>query len=54
MQTRSLADFLYNEDGQDLIEYAMIIAVIGLGLVATLQNVQNDIGNVFSRVENYL
>jgi pilus assembly protein Flp/PilA len=54
MQTRSLADFFRSEDGQDLIEYAMITAVIGLGLVATLQSVQNDIGNVFSRVENYL
>lgn len=54
MRIRSLAALVSSEDGQDLVEYAMIVAVMGLGLVASLGGVQNNIGNVFNRVENYL
>ena len=40
------------ESGQDLIEYALVAALIGLGAVAALQGVTNSVGNVFNSLGN--
>jgi|WetSurSiteA1Bulk_404760.scaffolds.fasta_scaffold395131_1 Flp pilus assembly pilin Flp len=37
-----------SEDGQDLVEYAMLVACIALLLVATLQATDTSIQRVFS------
>jgi pilus assembly protein Flp/PilA len=35
-------------DGQDLVEYALVAALISLGAVAAMQNVASDIATTFS------
>ncbi len=41
-----------DESGQDLIEYALVAALIGRGTVAAMQGVTNSIGNVFNSLGN--
>ncbi len=46
---------LVQEDsGQDLIEYALVAALIGLGAVAGMKTLANNIGNAFNTVGNTL
>ncbi len=35
------------EEGQDLIEYALVVALIAFAAVATMQTVANDINAIF-------
>jgi pilus assembly protein Flp/PilA len=42
------------EDGQDLIEYALVVALIALGATAGMQTVAMDINNAFVSVGNTL
>jgi pilus assembly protein Flp/PilA len=37
-----------DETGQDLVEYAMVAAVIALGAVASMSVIAREINNVFS------
>ncbi len=46
--------FLEEELGQDLIEYALIAGLLGLGAVAALKNVASSVGTVFSAVGSTL
>jgi len=39
-----------DESGQDLIEYALIAALIGLGAVASMQSIATAISGVFNTV----
>jgi pilus assembly protein Flp/PilA len=42
---------LVNEDsGQDLIEYALVAALVGLGAVASMKTLSNSIGTAFTGV----
>jgi pilus assembly protein Flp/PilA len=42
---------LVKEDsGQDLIEYALVAALVGLGAVAAMKGLGNSIGNAFNGV----
>jgi pilus assembly protein Flp/PilA len=43
-----------SEDGQDLIEYALVVALIALGAVAGLSTVASDINNAFTNIGNTL
>ena len=36
-----------DESGQGLVEYALIIALVAVGLIAILLVLRNSIGNVF-------
>ncbi len=45
-----LSEFLRDESGQDLIEYALVAALIGLGAVATLKGLDTKIANAFTTV----
>ena len=52
---KALIKSLVREDsGQDLIEYALIEALVGLGSVAAMNGVANSIANTFSSVGNSL
>ena len=45
-----LQDVLADESGQDLVEYAMIVGVLGLGAIATLKGVATNVGTLFVAV----
>jgi pilus assembly protein Flp/PilA len=38
------------ESGQDLIEYALVAALIGLGAIAAISGLANSIGSSFNSV----
>ena len=42
------------ESGQDLIEYALIAALLALGAVTGMKTLANNIGNAFNSVGNQL
>ena len=44
------AKFLCDESGQDLIEYALIAALIALSAVGAMSTVGSSISNVFNSV----
>jgi pilus assembly protein Flp/PilA len=46
--------FLKDESGQDLIEYALVAALVGLGSVAAMSGLSNSIANTFNGVGNQL
>jgi pilus assembly protein Flp/PilA len=41
-------------DGQDLVEYGLLIALVALGLIAALTNFQGAIGDVWQNISNNL
>jgi len=40
--------FVIQRDGQDLVEYALIVALISLGATAAMRSVASDISQAFS------
>jgi pilus assembly protein Flp/PilA len=49
-----IINFLKDESGQDLIEYALVAAIIALGAVTAMGPLANDIENAFNTVGNKL
>jgi pilus assembly protein Flp/PilA len=45
-----LKKFVQDESGQDLIEYALVAALVGLGSVASMQSLSANIANAFTGV----
>jgi pilus assembly protein Flp/PilA len=45
-----LKNLIAEESGQDLIEYALVAALVGLGSVASMQGLATSISNAFSGV----
>ena len=43
-----------DEDGQGLVEYALIIAVVAVVLIAALVTLRGGIGGVFSKIAGNL
>lgn len=43
-----------DESGQDLIEYALVAALVGLGAVASMKTLATSINTAFSTVANSL
>jgi pilus assembly protein Flp/PilA len=58
MQTSRVArlakSLLADESGQDLIEYALIAALIALGAIVAMKGLSNKISNEFNSVGNSL
>ena len=46
--------FLTREDGQGLVEYALILVLVAIVVIAILALLGPQIGNVFSRIMNGL
>lgn len=46
--------FMKDESGQDLIEYALVAGLIGLGAVVAMTSLSGKIGNAFNTVGNNL
>ena len=42
------------EQGQDLVEYALLCTLIGLALVASISGVATAVSNVFSNISSSL
>jgi pilus assembly protein Flp/PilA len=52
---KQLLKKLVNEDsGQDLIEYALVAALVGLGAVVAMKGLSNNVGKTFNGVGNSL
>jgi pilus assembly protein Flp/PilA len=49
-----LKSLLAEETGQDLIEYALVAAIVALGAVGAMRGLKNSIGNAFNSVGNEL
>ena len=43
-----------DESGQDLIEYALVAALVGLGAVASMQSIASSIGSAFNNISSNL
>ncbi|MDF3052723.1 MAG: Flp/Fap pilin component [Geminicoccaceae bacterium] len=51
----SIARSLWSDEtGQGLVEYALIIALVAVGLIAILLVLRNSIGNVFNNAASQL
>jgi pilus assembly protein Flp/PilA len=50
----ALKNLLRDDSGQDLIEYALVAALIGLGATATMSGLATSIGNAFSGIGTQL
>ena len=49
-----LMDDLRSESGQDLIEYALVVALIAFAATAGMQTVANNINTAFANIGNKL
>ncbi|MDR3725637.1 MAG: Flp family type IVb pilin [Terracidiphilus sp.] len=47
-------ELVSREEGQDLVEYALIIALVSVAAVAMLTPLATAIGAVFTDIEGYL
>jgi len=53
MSDRFLAMF-QGEEGQGLVEYALIIVLVAIAVITLLTTLGGDIGNVFSNISSTL
>lgn len=55
---KKIRNFIFNllqdESGQDLIEYALVAALIGVGAVAALNTLSGDVSTIFSHIGSQL
>jgi pilus assembly protein Flp/PilA len=49
-----LRSLLYDDSGQDLIEYALIAALIAVASIAAMKGLTNKISNEFNAIGNSL
>jgi Flp pilus assembly pilin Flp len=42
------------EEGQDLVEYALIIALVAISLVLSLHSLTNAVSSVFAKISSQL
>jgi len=49
-----LKNLMTEESGQDLIEYALVAALVGLGSVAAMTSLASTIGNTFNGIGTQL
>ena len=50
----SLVAFFQDEEGQGLVEYALIILLVAIAVVALLTALGGDVGNIFSNISSEL
>ena len=48
--TRHMSTFIAQESGQDLIEYALLAGLLGLGAVVTLKGLATRISTAFNSI----
>ncbi len=47
-------DFVYGEQGQDLVEYALLITLVALASITGVNSVASAINTVFTNISNTL
>jgi Flp pilus assembly pilin Flp len=52
--SRATRALIRRGDGQDLVEYTLLVAVVAVGAIVTLQRFQNVIGNVWTMIASNL
>ncbi len=50
----TVSRLMHEESGQDLIEYALVAALVGLGAVTAMKGLSNTITNAFNTIGNSL
>jgi pilus assembly protein Flp/PilA len=50
----NIQNFLREDDGQGLVEYALIIAVIAIAVIVAMIFLRGQIQNIFSNIGNNL
>jgi len=50
----SIKTFVRDEEGQDLIEYALLVALISLVCVVALTDAGKQVNNIFTSIKNKL
>ena len=45
-----LIRFLRDDDGQDLVEYALIVAAVGLALITTVNTLSQGVASLYSSI----
>jgi Flp pilus assembly pilin Flp len=46
--------FLLHEEGQDLVEYSLVVALIAFGAVAAMQGLATEINTAFNTISGTL
>jgi len=54
MITSVLKAFWQEEDGQDLVEYSLLLAFIALAAIALMSSAGNSVSTIWSRVSSQL
>ena len=54
MITSNLKAFWQEEDGQDMVEYALLLAFVALAAVAVLSTVKSNISTVWGSISSTL
>lgn len=49
-----IKDLLAHEDGQDLVEYALVVALIAFGAVTAMKGLSTEIKTAFSTISSDL
>ncbi len=49
-----MLQFIREEEGQGLVEYALIIAVIAIAVIVAMVFLRDQISNIFSNIGNNL
>ena len=52
--TAKVQDLLNREDGQDLVEYGLLLALISTAAIASVQNVATAVNTIFTNVSTSL
>ena len=50
----ALRTMLAREEGQDLVEYALVVALIAFGAVAAMQGLSTEINTAFNTISSQL
>ena len=45
-----IVSFLKEEDGQDLVEYALIVAAVGLALISTVSQLGQAVSSLYTSI----
>jgi pilus assembly protein Flp/PilA len=54
IKTPAVAGFLRDEGGQDLIEYAVVVALISLAATVSMRSVATAIGTAFTHIGSHV